>query len=524
MTVSPTPGSSTDPISTDVKLGDTDHGRLRLLAEQLTGGIDPLLQGSLDMRSILEVTSEFYALERWLAHVPPGIFVCGAARLQKNHLTTGELNEDWRLTSAVGNLLAQRDVSCFTGGGPGSMAAASEGAANAGGTVVGICIKLKHEEEPNPHMTHQIKLKYFFPRKCGLVRKTAGAVITPGGMGTLDEAFECVTFANELARTGEIYPVAFVGDMYKPLEHWLRHDPNGPVKRGYMADLPEYVKFFTDEKEATEFVLEKGKNRLERLRSRALVAQKEEPMDQNEELAMAILGGLFDEAHSQSSSVIMDPRMVFRSAKDYVEVLKNMRSIDRSSTALIVGGEPASFSHTQDPNLDIAARVGYALKALNQNIIIGAPLGFPGQVADTIGKYHSIVTQFDLNDLDRMPSTLLTKGTSHSVDYGFTQRTASLNGSSGAIVFPGGIRTLDLLCELWNLKMCHKISDDYKFSLVDKAFWSGFISFLDNLATQEGARRRKGDVEHLGYMDKDEVALPLITDNASEAVNYISKR
>ncbi len=82
-----------------------------------------------------------------------------------------------------------------TGGGPGIMEAANRGAFDAGCRSIGLNIELPHEQHPNPYITPDLcfKFNYFALRKFHFVMRAVGAVLFPGGYGTLDELFELLT-------------------------------------------------------------------------------------------------------------------------------------------------------------------------------------------------------------------------------------------------------------------------------------------------------------------------------------------
>jgi predicted Rossmann-fold nucleotide-binding protein len=94
------------------------------------------------------------------------------------------------------------------------MEAASRGARQAGGQVIGVTMDLFTPRlAPNPWLTKEQRVKDFFPR----LRKLTSAhafVILQGGIGTLTEA----TLTWSLLQTGQITPrpLVFVGD------HWRR--------------------------------------------------------------------------------------------------------------------------------------------------------------------------------------------------------------------------------------------------------------------------------------------------------------
>ena len=96
-------------------------------------------------------------------------------------------------------LVAKEDAAdapvIVTGGGPGIMEAANRGAFDAGGRSIGLNISLPFEQHPNPYITPELcfQFNYFSLRKFHFVMRSVGAILFPGGFGTLDELFELLT-------------------------------------------------------------------------------------------------------------------------------------------------------------------------------------------------------------------------------------------------------------------------------------------------------------------------------------------
>ena len=101
-----------------------------------------------------------------------------------------------------------------TGGGPGIMEAANRGAFDAGCRSVGLNIQLPHEQHPNPYITPDLcfKFNYFALRKFHFVMRAVGAVLFPGGYGTLDELFELLTLRQ--VGTQHSMPIVLFGKDY----------------------------------------------------------------------------------------------------------------------------------------------------------------------------------------------------------------------------------------------------------------------------------------------------------------------
>lgn len=81
-----------------------------------------------------------------------------------------------------------RDNVIATGGGPGIMQAANQGAHEAGAPSIGFNVTLPHEQFPNPWSTPELTFQfhYFAMRKMHLAMRANALVVFPGGFGTLD--------------------------------------------------------------------------------------------------------------------------------------------------------------------------------------------------------------------------------------------------------------------------------------------------------------------------------------------------
>lgn len=162
----------------------------------------------------LRILSEFVEGFDTLADLPPAVSVFGSARSKPD-------SPECQLARELGAALARAGYAVITGGGPGVMEAANQGAAEAGGLSVGLGIELPFEQGINEWVDLAIDFRYFFARKTMFVKYAQAFVVLPGGFGTLDELFEALT----LVQTGKVtrFPVVLMGAAYwQGLLDWLR--------------------------------------------------------------------------------------------------------------------------------------------------------------------------------------------------------------------------------------------------------------------------------------------------------------
>ena len=131
-----------------------------------------------------------------------------------------------------GALISRAGFGVITGGGPGIMQAANQGANEVGGKSIGIGIELPFEAGMNQYVDLGVECRYFFTRKVMFLKYSQGFAVFPGGLGTLDEFFEAVT----LAQCGHNikYPIVLVGKEYwTGLIEWLKEVA---VENGMISD------------------------------------------------------------------------------------------------------------------------------------------------------------------------------------------------------------------------------------------------------------------------------------------------
>jgi uncharacterized protein (TIGR00730 family) len=127
----------------------------------------------------------------WRAKISAARAVVDMSRYYEEARELSRRITEWSLT--LGNH-PKRFVIC-SGGGPGIMEAANRGAAEAGGSSVGLSIQLPHEQRPNPYISPELNFcfHYFFMRKLWFAQMAKALIVFPGGFGTMDELWEMLT-------------------------------------------------------------------------------------------------------------------------------------------------------------------------------------------------------------------------------------------------------------------------------------------------------------------------------------------
>lgn len=123
---------------------------------------------------------------------------------------------DYESGRLLGVLLAKAGYVVQTGGYAGVMAAASQGACEAGGHVIGVTcdqIELFRPSPANQWVKQEIKRKTLRDRLLHLVEHCDGAIILPGGIGTLSE----LALMWSLVQVGELSPrpIIAVGGLWQ---------------------------------------------------------------------------------------------------------------------------------------------------------------------------------------------------------------------------------------------------------------------------------------------------------------------
>lgn len=165
------------------------------------------------------------------------VTIFGSARLSPG---TFGYEETKRAAAA----LARMGCDIVTGGGPGLMQAANEGAARGSKRArsLGIRVSLPFEQASNAFVTDLFEHRTLFTRLHQFVLASDAFVVAPGGIGTL---LEMVLIWQLLqVRHLEDAPLILVGEMWVDLVAWARHEmlTNDPPLAGHKDfDIPHCV-------------------------------------------------------------------------------------------------------------------------------------------------------------------------------------------------------------------------------------------------------------------------------------------
>ncbi|MCH2135815.1 MAG: LOG family protein [Phycisphaerales bacterium] len=184
-------------------LDGADEGQMRLVS-----------------RAVREMRHAWVVFNAWRGTRKIAIY--GSARTPEDH-------PDYEAARAFSRLMAGHDWMSITGAGDGIMKAGHEGPSRS--HAFGLRIRLPFETAANTVIEGDPKLvsfRYFFTRKLMFMAHADAVAVCPGGFGTQDELFECLT----LIQTGKssIVPVVLLegagGHYWDDWLKWIREHLN----------------------------------------------------------------------------------------------------------------------------------------------------------------------------------------------------------------------------------------------------------------------------------------------------------
>ncbi|WP_282608003.1 TIGR00730 family Rossman fold protein [Pelagibius sp. Alg239-R121] len=161
---------------------------------------------------------------------------CGASQnVDPRHLEkAGEL----------GRVTAEKSIDLVYGGGhSGMMGAAADGALSAGGRVIGIIPEhLRAREAAHTGVTEMVVVDSMHVRKQMMFERADAFCILPGGLGTLDETFEIITWKQLGLHDKPVILLNLFG-FWEPLLEMVQRQIDG----GYLHEDPAYLFSLADD-------------------------------------------------------------------------------------------------------------------------------------------------------------------------------------------------------------------------------------------------------------------------------------
>lgn len=162
----------------------------------------------------------------------------------------GPDSPEYKDALAIGRTLAESGFTICTGGYLGVMEAASKGAREAGGRVLGIVMN-QFKSEPNRFLTDKVASDHFYDRLQNLITRSVGFIAMRGGMGTVTEI--SLVWNKLQTKVLDRRPLVLVGDCWKGVvESW---EENLVVSKNDVS----YLDFANNADDACSIIIEKTK-------------------------------------------------------------------------------------------------------------------------------------------------------------------------------------------------------------------------------------------------------------------------
>lgn len=168
------------------------------------------------------------------------VAIFGSARAQPGTFVYEEVKR-------VAEAAAARGCEIVTGGGPGLMQAANEGARAAGAGSMGIRVDLPFEQDVNPFVAQAFEHETFFTRLHHFVIASDAFVVVPGGIGTVLEMLMIWQLLQ--VRHVDNVPLILVGKMWSGLVDWAKTsmlDPRLALANAEDLQIPHCVETADD--------------------------------------------------------------------------------------------------------------------------------------------------------------------------------------------------------------------------------------------------------------------------------------
>jgi uncharacterized protein (TIGR00725 family) len=132
-----------------------------------------------------------------------------------------EADPEYAQALRVGAMLADSGFTICTGGYAGVMEAASRGAHERGGRVLGITMN-QFKSEPNRYLTEKVPSEHFYERLQRLITQSVGYIALRGGMGTVTEI--SLVWNKLQTKVLDPRPLVLLGDCWPSIvKAWQSH-------------------------------------------------------------------------------------------------------------------------------------------------------------------------------------------------------------------------------------------------------------------------------------------------------------
>lgn len=196
-------------LNNSIKRGRTDAVLLsdeEMVSEVVVATVENLWEAVNQLTRLRQSSKEEYM-----------VTIFGSARIKPH-------TEDYARVKKLSSALSDMGCGIITGGGPGLMQAANEGAAEVNGEAshrsVGIRVDLPFEQNANPFVGKVYNHKTFFSRLHHFMIISDAFIVVPGGIGTMLE----LSMVWQLLQVRRLYgtPLILVGEMWEKLIEWAR--------------------------------------------------------------------------------------------------------------------------------------------------------------------------------------------------------------------------------------------------------------------------------------------------------------
>ncbi len=152
----------------------------------------------------------------------------------------------YELAEETGGLLARAGFTIANGGYGGTMLAAAQSAAQAGGKVIGVTCSAFKNSRPNKYISSEIVTANLDERLNKLLELGENYIVLPGGTGTLLELAKIWEIKNK-GFLDEDKKIILVGDFWQPLVKLMAKDDPRSEKQLMQAGSPkEAIDFLTN--------------------------------------------------------------------------------------------------------------------------------------------------------------------------------------------------------------------------------------------------------------------------------------